>query len=372
VLPSTDGGAADDLQIVCVSSIPWSGAWTSRHALSAAWARSGLPVLFVDPPPNALRRERSVGGPAVDGVDVVVPGPRPPYGVLARSPRLAAAVIDLAARRLARFVAGAVAARPSRRVVLFNSVMPVLGYRVADAIRPHVSIYHRADELRYFPTATPLYVELERRVARGADLVVCVSEAVRAGISDVRPDAVVVPNGVDAAPFDGAAPDPRLAGLARPIVGLVGRIDERTDTSYLDAAAAGAGTLVLVGEVVGVTVPPGAVALGWCDRSRLPGLLAAMDVAIVCHRGDYPGDALKVYEYLAAGLPVVSTDFPGLASVRDSVRVVATPSGMTEAVREEAATRTPSGDAARRAVARSNSWDARADRLLSLALGASR
>src|SRR5581483_5203950 len=157
---------------------------------------------------------------------------------------------------------------------LLNSFMPVLGHRVATALRPSRHVYQRADELRSFPSFRPLYAELEADVARQADLVVCVTPAVRDGIAAVRPDAVVIPNGVDPARFADARPDGRLAPLPRPVIVMVGVVDHRVDPAMLAAAAAAtAGTLVVVGPVRGVDLPASAVALGPVDRDEVPGIL---------------------------------------------------------------------------------------------------
>jgi len=358
-----------DFHVICLSSLPWDGLWTSRHALCQVWAGRGLPVTFVDPPANLLRRRlgpRLARRDRPAGLTVVQPPGYLPYGALQSAPGLGPAVLDVNARRYAAFVAGTAAAG-GRPVLLFNSFMPVLGYRVAPRLRPARYVYHRADELRSFPTFRPRYLELEARVARQADLVVCVSPAVRDGIAGVRPDAVVIPNGVDPQRFVGVHPNPRLVALPKPVIALVGTVDGRTDPALV-AAAADAGTLVVAGPVHGVELPSGVVALGAVDRDEVPGILAAADVAVVCYR-DTPGDVLKVYEYLAAGLPVVAGDFPGLHSLRQHVRVVGGPAEMTAAIAEQVAARTPVGDAERRAVAADCSWERRADQVLA-AIGA--
>lgn len=354
--------------VVILSPIPWAGLWTSRHALATELARLGMPVLFVDPPRNALRRPVPAAREHPPLVDIVEPPPHLPYGVLGHLGPVQRAVVAVNAVRYARFVKEA-ARRLTRPLLLVNSFMPVLGYRVAAVLRPERFVYHRADEMRSFPDAQRVHLALERRVAREADAVVCVTPAVRDGIADVRPDATLLPNGVDAGRFEGASPDPDVATLPRPIAVLVGAVDRRVDPALLAAAAEGAATLVLAGPV-SIEVPASVHALGPVPPDRVPALLAAADVAVVCYEATTPGDALKIYEYLAAGLPVVTGDFPGLANVRDAVRVVANPAEMTAAVRDEAARRSVGGDRDRRAVAARHTWAARARALLDAAAAA--
>lgn len=358
---------------VCLSPIAWGGLWTSRHEICTELGRRGWDVLFVDPPVNAawrfFRDRPAGGGPQVPGVRVVVPPPYLPFGVLGRAPRVANVVIERNARNYARFVADTVAElHPGRRVdLLFNSFMPVLGYRTQQRLDPTVSLYHRSDELEQFPGWRPAYRVMEEHVAQAADAVACVSDRVRRGISQARPDAAVIPNGVDTARFSGAeSADRRLSGLDRPIAVMVGVFDRRVDQSLLEAAASSS-SLVMVGRLEGIEVPAGATWLGHVDHSEIPGILAASDVGIVCYKPGWAGDVLKIYEYLAAGLPVVTSHAPGDPEIRGAVTVEQDAGRFGGLIQAEAAGRTPETDAARRSVAEEHSWGRRVDALLDLA-----
>ena len=71
---------------------------------------------------------------------------------------------------------------------------------------------------------------------------------------------------------------------------------------------------------------------------------------------------MKVYEYLAAGLPVVSTPLPALAGAEDVI-VAPDAEAMAGALDRELAADTPEhrGERARRAA--SHSWDARIEEI---------
>ena len=79
-------------RIICLSPIPWSGLWTSRHEMATELARRGADVVFVDPPVNAVRRPVAArrDRPRVrqprPGIRVVTPPPYLPYGVLRSRP----------------------------------------------------------------------------------------------------------------------------------------------------------------------------------------------------------------------------------------------------------------------------------------------
>lgn len=356
---------------VCLSPLAWGGLWTSRHEICSELARRGWDVLFVDPPENMVRRAfatRRTTTKTSGSIRVVTPPPYAPYGVVTTVPWVGSRVLSLNARRYARSVSRQLGRTfPGRPVdLLINSFMPVIGYEVQSRIGPRVTVYHRADELRQFSDEAPL-ADLERRVASEADVVTCVTERVREGIAGVRPDAVVVPNGVDTDPYHrDLAPDPEVAALPRPVSVIIGVFDRRVDPALLEAAAS-VSTLVMVGRVDGIDPPAGAICMGHVDQTAIPPILVAADVGVVCYVPNLPGDALKIYQYLAAGLPVVTSHDPMLPSVRDEVAIATDPASFALAVKQAVAERTTEGDVSRRAVAEKHTWSRRVDQILELA-----
>lgn len=356
--------------VVCLSPLAWRGQWTSRHEIAAELARRGRPVLFVEPPRNLLRRPTPLPHRAVpEGISLTAPPPYLPYGVLHLVPALAEASIRWSARRYADHIAEAssVAGLDGPGVLVLNSFMPVLGHQVAARLPDARHLYHRTDELRSFPTHHPLHERFEADVVRTADAVACSTPAIAEPMRRLRPDVSVVRNGVDVSRFAGAAAAPDLTRLRGPVAVVVGRIDHRTDPRVLDDLAA-ATTLVVAGPVArGHQLPERAVALGVVAPEAIPSVLAAADVAVVPYAG-FAGDPLKVYEYLAAGLPTVVVAGPWLegSPVAGAVEVVASTAELATGAVRAATERTPAGDRLRRAVAAEQSWSQRVDELLAL------
>ncbi|MCO8126382.1 glycosyltransferase [Acidimicrobiia bacterium EGI L10123] len=357
--------------VVCLSPIPWSGQWTSRHEIATELARRGRPVLFVEPPRNVLRRppRPAADRPEPAGIARTTPPAYLPYGILGRTPRAAATAIALNARRYADHVARAAGghAPGAGRTLVLNSFMPVLGHTVAARLPDAAHLYHRTDELRSFPSHQPLHERYEHRVLREADAVACSSPTLAAAVRHVRADAAVVRNGVDVGRFADATPDPRVARMPGPVAVLVGRVDHRTEPGVLNRIA-DAMTLVVAGPVApGHRIPDRAHGLGPVAPDAIPSILAGADVALVPYAG-FEGDPLKVYEYLAAGLPTVVVAGPWLdaSPVLDALHVVPSPSDLPQAALEAARGRTLAEDEERRAVAAEQSWSARVDELLGL------
>lgn len=171
---------------------------------------------------------------------------------------------------------------------------------------------------------------------RSVDLVIAPSEGMRAVLQDLGVDSEisVVPNGVELAPFQNAVPAPRASlGLAPEDLALVyvGRLGLEKNVAFLLRTFAGVRSaapqarLVLVGGGPDAENLRGlARDLGLAEAVRftgavpypdVPGMLAACDAFVTASVSEV--HPLSVIEAMAAGLPVVGIDSPG---VRDTVR----------------------------------------------------
>lgn len=115
---------------------------------------------------------------------------------------------------------------------------------------------------------------------------------------------------------------------------------------------------------------------GAVDPAEVPALLAAMDIAVAPYPWceDFYFSPLKVFEYMAAARPVVSSRIGQLPDLIDhNVTGLLTPPGDSAALAEallrlvdDAALRERLGQAARRVVIREHAWSAIAGRILGL------
>ncbi len=169
--------------------------------------------------------------------------------------------------------------------------------------------------------------------------------------------------------------------LTGPVAGVVGQLSARLDLGLLEAVVDDGLSLLLVGPVDPELEPDRVRALlardqvQWVGRKpaeQLPAYLRAMNVGLTPYRTTEFNQAsipLKTLEYLAAGVPVVSTPLPALDMVPDGL--VATAGGAEEfaAAARRLATAGPGPGFAERslAFAEENSWAARAASLLSAA-----
>jgi glycosyltransferase involved in cell wall biosynthesis len=105
--------------------------------------------------------------------------------------------------------------------------------------------------------------------------------------------------------------------------------------------------------------------LGHRPYERLPEVLRGADAAITPYRLDgkmrsvFP---MKTYEYLASGVPVVTTPLPAIAGV-PHLRRASTAEEMAAQLDEALATDTPAARAERSSAVRSHSWESRIEQL---------
>ena len=234
-----------------------------------------------------------------------------------------------------------------------------------------------------------------RAACGAATRVVCVSDPVAEwvrGLGAGRPGAVhTVPNGVDTRRF---SPAPVRPAADVCTVGFVGTLKPWHGVADLVRAVALLGAagpayrLLLVGDgperpglerLVAELGLQGAVELtGALDADQVPAQLARMDVAVA----PYPATAgfyfspLKIYEYLAAGVPVVASDaghLPALLSSAAGPLGVTYPAGSTVALaaaidrlRRRPGLRAALAARGRAAAVRDHDWSSVVDRILEL------
>ncbi|HET6203995.1 MAG TPA: glycosyltransferase [Planctomycetota bacterium] len=244
-------------------------------------------------------------------------------------------------------------------------------------------VLHWSDDWEAF--ASPPEREPTRRrteaLLRRADLVFAVSPGLRARAEALNPNAFLLPNATDPAFFEAAgdpatAPAPELADLPRPILGFVGFLSPRLDFPLLEAIARRRPewTFAFVGperRLAGAGEAffslPNVRRLGPRPAAEIPRYYRGMDVCLVPFRRDEStrdADAIKLYEYLAAGRPVVATDAAGADRAREFVRVAEGAEAFERAVREALARHDPGEVERGRAFARRNSWEARAQEVV--------
>ncbi len=294
----------------------WRGVWQRPNHVLSRIARD-VPVVVLEEPLLASDDEDAVE--TFGGVTVVTPHRRTLPGDALDEAGIAAVRRALGNRR--------------PLVWLYTPMMLAL----ADAFPGAPLIYDKMDELAKFAQADPRIAPRENELLARAGIVFTGGRSL---FRTVEHRAAVVrcyPSGVDVEHFAAArsaAPHAELAPYAgRPVFGYVGVIDERIDLPlvaaladrYPDAVVAMVGPLAKI-EAGVLPRRPNLVYLGKREYHELPSLLAGFAVALMpfaLNEHTVNISPTKTLEYLAAGLPVVSTAVPDVIADHAGVVYVA-------------------------------------------------
>lgn len=238
----------------------------------------------------------------------------------------------------------------------------------------------------------PAYEAAYERIRERGHRVAAVSAALLERVGPTG-EGLVVPNGLEPTewleteqigPAEQMGPAERLepgtrrpADPGKPVLVYVGTLDERLDVGWLRATARALpqAQIALVGPLVArahlepLKGEPNVAIEAPLERARLAELIRKADVGLIPHRRTALTEAmspLKLYEYLAGGLPVAATDLAPMRGIDARVMLVGEGGDFAAAARRALALGRAAEDE-REAFVQANSWRSRHDALLELA-----
>ena len=366
--------------IVCVGTADWvTELPINQHQLMRRLAARNR-VLFVESlglrrPQLASRDLRRIGRRLLRGlrgarrvgeVEVLSPLVLPFHGsgaVRALNRRLLRLQVGRAARRMREPLLWAYA--PQAEALL-------------DLLDPGLVVYHCVDDVASQKGVdAESFRAAEERFARRADLVLASAPALAERMRALSANVLYAPNVADTALFATALEpgpvDAAVEALPRPRLVFQGAIvATKLDVVLLAELAEmrPEWSIVLVGPS-GAGDPGGDLSpleraanihmVGPRDAGALPEVLRGADIGLIPYaindltRSVFP---MKVYEYLAAGLPVLSTPLPALEGV-EAVEAVGDAGELVAAAERALAADSPERRAKRSRAAAGHSWESR-------------
>jgi hypothetical protein len=240
-------------------------------------------------------------------------------------------------------------------------------------------VYDWIDDLAVFPFDQAMLDRNHRRALRESTIVVSVARRLHESAARSRPDAIYLPNAVEfdrfARPAAEASDDPILQKMLaerKPIAGYYGALASWFDYDLLNhvAGAKPDWNFLLIGPDYDGSIPGHPLLkrrnvkwVGPRPYATLPAYLKAMTCALIPFKINditLATSPLKLYEYMAAGKPVITTEMPECMA-HPEVLIADSPQSfarlLDEALKEAADLQIVERN---RAVGRDNSWTARA------------
>jgi glycosyltransferase involved in cell wall biosynthesis len=380
--PMPDSPTLRGRDIVCVGFADWdTELWTNQHHLMSRLARDNH-VLFVES--LGLRRPQLAGRDlkrivrrlrrglapprAADGLHVLSPLVLPLHRsrlVRAFNARLLPWLVSRAARRLGL-----------RRPILWAYVPQA--EVLIDTLDPSLIVYHCVDDIAAHELIdTASFRAAEERFATRADLVLASAPALARRLRQFSENVLDAPNVADTELFSQALEDgpvdDALAALPQPRIVFTGAIvAAKLDLEMLAELARlqRSWSFALVGpigpgdphtDVSALAAEPNVHLLGLRSYEQLPSVLRGADAGLIPYARNALTDSIfpmKVYEYLAAGLPVIATPLPALAGVAE-VATASDAAAIARLLERALAEDNPQRRAERSRAAAAHSWDQR-------------
>jgi glycosyltransferase involved in cell wall biosynthesis len=256
-------------------------------------------------------------------------------------------------------------------------ILWVENIRCADIIshfRWEANIYHvsdRFDECPYTHNKEKLR-QRERYVSRNSDLLICTSRQLYNLKRKEYDNVYYLPHGVDFVLFRRAAENGRPLGELRhikhPIAGYFGMLTAEIDIGLLTYCALSLPEVnfVFVGHVTAgdyrqLRKQPNVTFFDQMPYEKMPRLCASFDVCLLpwkMTRWIIDCSPLKLFEYMAAGKPIVSVPIPEVAdNYADLVSIAYTKEQFCRAIKWELENDSHERRRKRIAIAGANSWE---------------
>jgi glycosyltransferase involved in cell wall biosynthesis len=370
-----------DATIVCLSSIDWAFNWQLPQEVASAFAGSGNRVLFIE---NTGVRRPSIRDAArlrdriknwwraPGGVKVTTHGPEILSPLLLPFP-YARGAVAINERILVRAVRAWIGRHRGPLIVITFLPTP-LARAVIHRLKPDLSVYYCADRLVETSAQAGKLRQSEPLLLAEAGLVLTTSHGLQKSAAAVATRVEYLPCGVRSAEFEhakhsGVNRPAAFDGVTGPLVGFTGTLRNEIDVALLTEVAGLAPDLnfVFVGpvavDVTRLAAHKNVRFLGAVPHADIVRYTAGFDAGILPYvLTDYTADVMpvKLKEYLAAGLPVISTHLPEICRFGDQypgvISFASDPATFVRSLRHAAADRSVASVERRMAIARHYDW----------------
>lgn len=237
-------------------------------------------------------------------------------------------------------------AKLGMRDIICWSYMPNVDY-IVRRLKPSLVIYHCVDEWSKFSFIDPQIGEKEEALCRMADIVLASAMELYNRKRLFNSNTFYLPHGVDYEYFHSPSiepPPPDIAEIPKPIAGFFGLIHEWIDLDLLEYAITRLPkvSFVFIGkrsvDTSRIAAFPNVYFLGQKPYSKLVSYARLFDVGLVPFKINeltVNVNPIKLKEYLALGIPVVSVDLPEIRPYDSVVNIASSYPDFTSAIDRE-------------------------------------
>ena len=235
-------------------------------------------------------------------------------------------------------------------------------------VKYRILVYRCVDDFANFSDIPPSVTNLEKDLVKRSDVIFATAPALVNRLKKIRSDINYLPNGVDFEHFYNINKKTSvLDDIPHPRIIYVGTLGEWFDCQLIRRLALSAKELsfVLIGpvrtDISMLESLPNIHILGPKDYKDIPHYLKCSDVGFIPFKVNALTDAvnpIKLYEYLAAGLPVVASNIEGIRNANAPVILAENDNQFLTGFRE-VLKKDKSSEKSFQDYARDNSWDSR-------------
>jgi len=188
-------------------------------------------------------------------------------------------------------------------------------------------IFDLVDDTQSFPNINKERKKEERLLLRESDLVIVSSQYLLEKTKKLTKNSIHIPNAVEYDHFSKKETENLLSNIEKPIIGYFGAIAEWFDTDLIGYLAKKRPNynFVFIGDTYGSNLKKiinlqNIHFLGERPYEELPNYLHHFDACLIPFKLNsltMASSPIKIYEYFAAGKPVVTTHLPALNSMKN-------------------------------------------------------
>lgn len=327
--------------VICFSTKTWNSLWTRKQRFMKMLAESGHKVLYVEPVPTIKTilirlREKSIhklcsrlfevnSNLHIFTPPVLIPGKSRFYSV----------------SRIDQLILGFMVKRIQKKLRFFDPILWIFGFNASNmigAFSEKLVVFEYTDKLSEFKGVNKYVAKrLTIETAQKADIIFVTADGLFKEMKEINKNTFISSNGTDARLFSKAlnnhisVPE-KMRGIRHPILGFAGAISDWVDLDLIKYTAEQLPeySIVLIGPISKKSL------LSWrrkyknifhIDKVRqdvLPMFLANFDVCLNTLKLNSLTETLnplKIYDYLAAGKPIVSTNIPEVRKIEKYIYI---------------------------------------------------